>query len=571
MNDHLLAALVALPLVSAALVLCIPRGLVGLVRPVAALATLAELVLAGRLLDGDFTRGRPGFAESYGWIYDAGISFSMAVDGISLPLVLLTVVVTPIALFAAFPEREDRAKAWVAGMLVLQSALVGAFVARDVFFFYVCWELVLLPLYLFVGVWGSGGKSLTANKFFLYTLAGSLLMLIAILYAGGSYAALSPRPSYLLADLERLVLPLPAQAVCFGAFALAFAIKMPMFPLHSWSPETYRDAPVGAAVMASALLAKLGSYGLIRFAVPLFPLGAQYVGPSIAVLAVIGILYGALAAWRQTDARMMLAYSSMSHMGFVALGVFALTPVALAGSVFQMVSHGIVSAGLFLVVAAVESRTGTREIPALSGLAGSAPRLATVFVMLALAAVAIPTTAGFVGETMILSGVFASAEQLGFGSFGRYFASAAALGVVLGAIYVLHLVQRWIWGETDARTASVTDLGRAELLALVPLVLLAFGLGLAPRLLLSRIEPAAQQAIVALDMRWGASRNTQETYVVPPTRTEAEGEPAAEAEAPAARPGAAGAADAAGHAGHADHGDHAGHGHHAVRPGGATP
>lgn len=537
MSQHLLAALVAFPLVAALLVLCIPRGLVGLVRPVAGFATLVELVLSYRLLDGDYERGRAGFTESYGFLWDAGISLSMAVDGLALPLVLLTVVITPIALLASFPAEAERAKPWAAGLLVMESALIGAFVARDLFFFYVCWELVLLPLYLFVAVWGGGGKAITANKFFLYTLAGSMLMLVAVLYAGANYAAHSPHPSFLVSDLERLVMPLSEQAMCFAAFAIAFAIKMPLFPLHSWSPDTYRDAPLGAAIMASAVLAKLGSYGLVRFAMPLFPLGSQYLGPTIAVLAVVGILYGALAAWRQNDARVLIAYSSMSHMGFVVLGLFAMTPVGLSGSMLQMVSHGVTTAALFLVVAAVEARSGTREISAFGGLATPTPKLATAFVMVALAAVAIPTTSGFVGETMILSGAFGSTEQVGFGSYGRTFAATAALGVVFGAIYMLGLVQKAIWGETNERTEDATDLGRGEVLAIAPLLLLAFGLGLAPAVLLDRIVPAAQQAIVAFDMRWGASRDAEDTYVIAPATDEEEtpGE-AADSAAPSADP-----------------------------------
>lgn len=575
MNEHLLATLVALPLVAALLVLCVPRGLVGLVRPIAGFATLVDLVLAYRLLDGNYERGRAPFSESYGWIWDAGISLSMAVDGLSLPLVLLTVVITPIALLATFPTQVERAKPWAAGMLVLESALIGAFVARDLFFFYVCWELVLLPLYLFIGVWGSGGKSLTANKFFLYTFAGSVLMLVAVLYAGVTYASHSPHPSFLASDLERLVMPLSAQAFCFAAFALAFGIKMPLFPLHSWSPDTYRDAPLGAGIMAAAVLAKLGSYGLVRFAMPIFPLGSQYVGPSIAVLAVAGILYGALAAWRQNDARALIAYSSMSHMGFIVLGLFAMTPVALAGSVLQMVSHGLTTAGLFLVVAAVESRSGTREIAGFGGLATPTPKLATAFVMVALAAVAIPMTSGFVGETMILSGTFASSEQVGFGSYGRYFAATGALGVVLGAIYILALVQKAIWGETNERTKEATDLGRGEVLAVAPLIVLTFALGLAPSFLLDRIMPAAQQAILSFDMRWGASREAEESYVVAPAPAEgaaaAQGDDADPPARPTVRLPRAPGGD--GHEGHGHGpGGHEGHGAAPADPhGGHTP
>lgn len=517
MKTHLLAFLVAAPLLAALAIAFIPRRLIALVKPFAAIVAVVELGLsAWYLLGATFEAARPAFAETYGWVWDTGISLSFAVDGLGMPLVLLATFVTPVALLVGFPEKRSRLKGWAMGILVMEAGLVLAFVARDLVCFYVGWELVLLPLYLFVVVWGGRATTPTANRFFLLTLAGSLLMLLAIVYTGTQYAALSPRPSFLIEDLERLTLPLSQQAICFAAFAIAFAIKMPMFPLHSWSPETYRDAPIGAVLMASAVMAKLGSYGFVRFAMPLFPLGAQYMGPSLAVLAVVSILYGAFIAMRQDDARVMLAYSSMSHMGFVALGIFSLTPIGLSGSVFQMVSHGITTAGLFLVVDVLERRTGTRSMRELAGLAGIAPRFATLFVMIGLAAVAIPTTSGFVGETMILSGVFGSSAQAGFGAFGRYFAMSAALGVVFGAIYILSFLQKVVWGETNEKTAAFADLSRGETASLAPFAVLAFVLGLAPKFLLGAIDPAAQQSMLAFDMRWGASRGIEQTQVTPP-------------------------------------------------------
>lgn len=546
MRTHLLAFLIAMPLIVSVLIAIMPRGLVALVKPLSVFVALLELATGGYyLLSSEFVGGRPALAETYGWVWDTGLSLAFEVDGLSMPLVLLAIAITPVALVAGFPEKRSRLKGWAIGIFVMEAGLVTAFVARDLLVFYVGWELVLLPLYLFVVVWGGRATTLTANRFFLYTLAGSLLMLVAIVYTGGQYAALSPRPSFLLSDLERLSMPLMPQALCFGAFAIAFAIKMPLFPMHAWSPETYRDAPIGAVIMASAVMAKLGSYGFLRFAATLYPLGAQYVGPTLAVLAVVGIIYGALIAMRQDDARVMLAYSSMSHMGFIALGIFSLTPVGLSGSVFQMVSHGISTAGLFLVVDAIERRTGTRSIAELAGLANVAPRLATTFVLIALAAVAIPTTSGFVGETMILSGSFGSSAQAGFGAFGRFFAMTAALGVVFGAMYVLSLVQKVVWGETNDRTKGVADLDRGELTLLVPFVVLAFGLGVAPKFLLDVVDPAAAQATMSFDMRWGAARSVEVTEVAAPAAPA----PAPDDEAaPPAAPPTAPAGEEAGHA-----------------------
>lgn len=529
MNQHLLALLVALPLVAAIVAASIPSRLAALVRPFAALVLLAEFGLSLKLLGLTYLPDRPALVETHGWLWDAGISATLAVDGISMPLVLLTTFITPIALFSSFPTQVLRAKPWTAGILLMQAALVGAFLARDLVLFYVFWELVLLPLYLFVSVWGNGGKSFTANKFFLYTLAGSLLMLVAIVYAGVQFAAHSAHPSFLVDDLTRLIMPLPVQALCFAAFATAFLIKMPIFPMHSWSPDTYRDAPLGAVIIASAVMAKLGCYGLLRFAMPMFPLGSQYLGPSIAVLAVVSILYGALAAMRQNDMRVMLAYSSMSHMGFIVFGLFAMTPIAHSGSVLQMVSHGFTIAGMFLVVAILEARTGTRGIDSIAGVASVAPRFATVFVMLSLAAVAIPTTSGFVGETMILSGGLASRAQIGFGEHAPTFAAAASIGIILGAVYILSLVQRAIWGTANERVRGIADLTRGELALTVPLVLGTFILGLAPSLVLERVQPVVTQDLYAFDMRWNAARaSTSVQVVAPPERREAAeaGEPA---------------------------------------------
>lgn len=537
MTQHLLLSLLGWPFAIALLVAFLPRALRPAAKPIAVLASLAELALASTLLRADYVLDRPAFEERYGWIGDAGVTLALAVDGLSMPLVLLTALITPVALLASFPEDRTQAKVWASGILVMEGALIGGFLARDLVAFYVCWELVLLPLYLFVATMGGGAKALTSNRFFLYTLFGSVVMLLAVLYAGTAYAALSPRPSYLVSDLERLVLPFDAQLACFLAFLLAFAIKIPMLPLHSWSPETYRDAPTGAAILASSVMAKLGSYGLLRFAMPLFPLGSQFAGATLAVLAVVTILYGAFAAMRQDDLKTLIAYSSMSHMGFVVLGTFAMTEVALGGAVFQMVSHGITTAAFFLVVDAVERRTGSRSIRALSGIASRSPGLARLAVFAALTAVAVPTTSGFVGETMILSGAFASSDMVGFGKFGPSFASIAALGVVFGAVYVLAMVRRAFFGEPNALvTERVTDeVSRFERIAIGGLVALSFGLGIAPNILLEPILPAARQYVAAFDMRWHASRDTTEALVIAPRAPEPARAPAAPEAGEAAR------------------------------------
>lgn len=545
MSDHLLHLLVGLPLLAAFLVFFTPRQWVGSIRLLSTLAMVAELLLSLLLLRGDYAGGDFVFTERHFWVWDLGISFDFGVDGISLGLVLLTTLICPIALQVSFTHVDTKLKEWAAAFLLLEAGLVGAFVARDLFVFYVCYELVLLPMYLFVGMWGSGNRSFTTNKFFLYTLVGSFVMFVALLYLGTTYAGLAERPSFLVSDLARLALPWDAQMWVALAFLLGFAIKMPLFPLHTWSPETYRDAPTGATIALAAVLAKLGSYGILRFVIPVVPVGLQLVGPSLAVLAVIGILYGAYAAWAQSDLKTLIAYSSLSHMGFVGLGLFALTASSLTGSVLQMVNHGITTAALFALVAMLEKRKGTHALSAFGGLAKPAPALATAIVLFAMSSIAVPGTNGFAGEFLILSGTFLQrGSALGLGYYGPFFAAAAGLGVIFGAVYMLDAVKAVVWGPTDESNATFRDLGTRDRVLLAPLVVLVFALGVYPSMLTDRIAPAVDRVLATTTSGFEIGRTVTRPTLTAPTATadaEGAGEEAAAPTAPTVAPNPPGA------------------------------
>lgn len=542
MSGTTLDLLLALPVLGAFIVLFAPRQWATGIRRFAVLVTLAELALATALLDGDYASGRFAATSSHGYVWSLGIGLRLGADGTSAALVLLTALITPIALATSWSSVTTKVKEHAVCFLLLEAGLVGAFLATDLFVFYVCWELVLVPLYLLIGIWGSGERAVSSTKFFLYTLAGSFVMLIAILYVGSTYAGLARHPSFAYEDLRALVLPFRAQVALFAAFTLAFAIKMPLFPLHTWSPETYRDAPTSVAMMASAVVAKLGAYGILRWSVGLFPYGSQFLGPTCALLAIVGILYAAFAAWGQRDLKTLLAYASMSHMGYVALGIWSMTPQGQTGAVVQMLSHGITSAGLFLLAGTIESRTGTREIGVVSGFAKDRPHLALLFVLVALSGAGVPATSGFVGEFLVLSGTFASNEAFGFGQFGRTFAASAALAMIFGAIYILRVLRKVLFGPARPEDEGKPDLTVRELVCLSPLAVLIIALGVFPGYVIDRVSPALSAELRTVQPRFETAKRATVPYIsnpelarTPPPRAEAapdEAEGPTDAEAP---------------------------------------
>jgi len=445
------------------------------------------------------------FVEDVTWIESFGIHYKLGLDGISLWLVILTTLLTPLALDASWNSVNTKVKEFALSFLLLEVGMLGAFVALDLFLFYVFWELMLVPMYLIIGIWGGKDRVYAAVKFFIYTMVGSLLMLVAILYVVVSFRDAPENAAHVMTfDLQSisfLTLPREQQIVLFFAFAVAFAIKVPMFPFHTWLPDAHVQAPTGGSVILAAVLLKLGGYGFIRFAMPLFPWASQLVAPTLAVFAVIGIIYGAYCAWVQRDVKKLVAYSSVSHLGFVMLGLFAATRGSVSGAILQMISHGISTGALFILVGVIYDRRHTRDLADFGGLAKVMPVYATLFVIVAMSSVGLPGTNGFVGEFMVLSGTFVSRN---LGLWPKTFTLFAATGVILAAIYMLHAVLKTFWGPLDnEKNQDLEDLSGRERWILAPLIALVFWIGLVPGFFLSPMEASVQDFLVQWGVRAG--------------------------------------------------------------------
>jgi NADH-quinone oxidoreductase subunit M len=478
MTPHLLTLLCGLPLVGVLGVSFMPRQQEGFIKGFTVLVMLATFALSFGLLQGDYTTAAYQFTERKVLLPAYGITYSVGVDGISLWLILLTTFITPLATYASWTSIDKQIKQYAICFLLLETAMLGAFVALDLFLFYVFWELMLVPMLLIIGIWGGADRVYAAVKFFLFTMVGSVLMLVAILYTVAQYKAQTGNYSFELSELKLLLLPVQAQVWLFAAFALAFAIKVPMFPLHTWLPDAHVQAPTGGSVILAAVMLKMGTYGFIRFAMPLFPSGSHRLGSTLALLAVIGIVYGAYCAWRQEDVKKLVAYSSVSHLGFVMLGIYSLTSHGVAGAILQMINHGISTGALFLLVGVIYERRHTRHLDEFGGLAKVMPAYTVAFVIVTMSSVGLPTTNGFVGEFMILAGAFMS-EHLG--QHGPVLALVAATGVILAAVYMLHAVLKMFWGPLqNPANEGLTDLTGRERLVLAPLIVLIFYIGLFP-------------------------------------------------------------------------------------------
>jgi NADH-quinone oxidoreductase subunit M len=486
----ILSSLVALPLVGALLLLCIRGGdeQDGLAKRVALIVSL--LVFAETLLM--WWHFNPGtsdfqFLERHDWIPDFGISYAVGVDGISMLLVVLTGVLTPIALLSSWESVHKKARAFCICVLLLESAMLGVFVSMDLFLFYVFWDAMLIPMYFLIGIWGYDRRVYAAIKFLIYTMAGSVLMLLAIIGLAVLNHTVTGRYSFDLLTLYELQVPSNLQFWFFLAFALAFAIKVPLFPFHTWLPDAHVEAPTAGSVILAGVLLKMGTYGLIRFAFPLFPMAATFFAPYLAFLAVVGIIYGALVAMVQPDLKKLVAYSSVSHLGFVVLGISALNVNGVQGAVYQMLSHGVSTGGLFLLVGMLSDRRHTRLISEFGGLKSVMPRLVAVFLIVTLSSIGLPGLNGFVGEFLILLGAFRADPRM---------AVAAASGVILSAVYMLWMFQRVNYGAvTNEKNASLPDLQPREWAAVVPIVALAILMGVLPNLFLRPIEPSVERML----------------------------------------------------------------------------
>ncbi|HVH28982.1 MAG TPA: NADH-quinone oxidoreductase subunit M [Vicinamibacterales bacterium] len=490
MNFPILTSLIALPVVGALALLFVkdePQNerVIRAITLAASVLVFVETLLLWALFNpasADFQ-----FVERYGWIPSFGISYFVGVDGISLFLLVLTGFLTPLAFLSSWRSVHRHLRAFAVFVLLLESAMMGVFVALDLFLFYVFWDAMLVPMYFLIGIWGYDRRVYAAVKFMLYTMGGSVLMLLAILGLAYLHSVGTGRYTFDLIELYALQVPANLQFWFFLAFALSFAIKVPLFPFHTWLPDAHVEAPTAGSVLLAGVLLKMGTYGLVRFAFPLFPLAATFFAPYLAALAVVGIVYGALVAMVQPDMKKLVAYSSVSHLGFVVLGIAALNLQGVQGAVYQMISHGVSTGGLFLIVGMLSDRRHTRLIAEYGGLKSVVPRLVAVFFIITLSSIGLPGLNGFVGEFLILLGAFRWDPRL---------AAFAATGIVFSAVYMLWMFQRVNYGPvTNDKNSTLDDLDRREWIVVGSIVIVAVLMGVLPNLFLRPIEPSAARVV----------------------------------------------------------------------------
>ena len=427
------------------------------------------------------------FVERHAWMPAFGVQYLVGVDGISLFLIVLTGFLTPLALLSSWDSVHKNVKMFSFFLLALESSMLGVFVAIDLFLFYMFWDFVLIPMYFLIGIWGYERRVYAAVKFILYTMAGSVLMLVAIIGLAAAHATATGTPSFNLLDLQNLTLSWPMEKWFFLAFAVAFLIKVPLFPFHTWLPDAHVEAPTAGSVILAGVMLKMGTYGLLRFAFPLFPSAAMVYAPWIAGFAVIGIIYGALVAMVQPDMKKLVAYSSVSHLGFVVLGLCAMNVQGLQGAIYQMLNHGVSTGGLFMLVGMLSDRRHTRLISEFGGLKAVMPRFVAAFLLVTLSSIALPGLNGFVGEFLILLGGFLWSPK---------FAAFAASGVILSAVYMLWMFQRVNYGEiTNPKNRTLPDLSPREWAVMVPTIAMAIVMGVLPGVFLRPMEPAVKRTV----------------------------------------------------------------------------
>ena len=489
-----LTFLLFFPLVAAALVALVPRGaerqVTGWATVAAAIELLASLPLWTQVLPG---AAGFQFEEKVAWLPAIGASYHLGVDGISALLALLTTVITFIAVLGAWSSVEKRSREFYALLLALEAGMLGTFFCLDLLLFYVFWEAMLIPMYLLIGVWGGQRRVYAAVKFFLYTMAGSVLMLVAILSLYYLQKEFSGVPSFDLMAFYAMPM-LPGQQLWyFLAFAFAFAIKVPMWPVHTWLPDAHVEAPTAGSVILAAVLLKMGGYGFLRFAMPMFPNALAVCAPWIAWISIVGIVYGAVVAMVQPDLKKLVAYSSVSHMGFCMLGLMALNAQGFAGAMMTMLGHGVSTGALFLLVGVIYERRHTRAIADFGGLWKVMPVFSVIFLVVTLSSIGLPGTNGFVGEFLVLLGAFTKRFS---------WAAAAATGVILSACYMLWMFQRVVFGPiTHEENRGLADLTLRERLVFAPLLVLIFWMGVAPQPFLDRMQPALDQTLAITQFR----------------------------------------------------------------------
>ena len=474
MTPGLLSAVVFTPALGAVALLLLPRRHASLLRGfglgTAVLTFVLSLPLYVRF---DSAAADYQFEEVAPWMPTLGVGYHLGIDGISLLLVLLTTLLTPIALASAWDAVVERVKEFLAVMLLLETAMIGVFVSLDLFLFFVFWEVMLIPMYAVIGIWGGSQRIYAAIKFVLYTMTGSALMLVAILALYYQHGAATGVYTFDLPVLARWVVPTGlAQTLMFLAFALAFAIKVPLFPFHTWLPDAHVEAPTAGSIILAGILLKMGTYGFLRFCLPLFPDASLDYGPLVFAMAVVGVIYGACVSTVQPDLKKLVAYSSVSHLGFVMLGIFALNTQGLTGAIIQMINHGLSTGALFLMVGIIYERRHTRLISEFGGLWQVIPAFSALFLLVSLSSLGLPGLNGFVGEFLILVGVFQVSQPL---------AAVATAGIILAAVYMLWMYQRVIFGPlVHEENRRLADLRLREWAVVIPLVLFIVWIGVYP-------------------------------------------------------------------------------------------
>jgi NADH-quinone oxidoreductase subunit M len=478
----ILSTVIFLPIIGAVIISLIRRQNTATIKWFALIVSTITFILSIPLFT-NFDKSTPKmqFLETYEWIPSWGIYYALGIDGISILFVLLSTLLTILCITVSWQSITDKVKEFYAALLLIEGAMIGVFCSLDIFLFYIFWEAMLIPMYLLIGIWGGPNRIYAAIKFFLYTLVGSVLMLVGIIvlyfHSGNTFNILK---------MMTMNYPFHLQLLLFWAFFAAFAVKVPMWPVHTWLPDAHTEAPTAGSVILAGILIKMGAYGFLRFSMPLFPEATKAMAPVMMILSVIAIIYGGLICLAQTDLKRLIAYSSVSHMGFVTLGLFALNTQGLQGGILQMINHGIVTGALFLLVGMVYDRTHTRQIADYGGVATVLPVYAAFFMIFTLASIGLPGTNGFIGEFLIILGGFTSSKILGV---------LAATGIIIGAAYMLWLYQRVFFEKTNPKVEGNPDVNLREIITVLPLIILVLWIGVYPNTFLSFMDVSVQNLL----------------------------------------------------------------------------
>lgn len=486
LSYQILSTVIFLPVAGAALIFVMKRSREAMIKWTALAISLITFILSLPLFTCfDKTTAKMQFVEKVQWAPSWGLTYALGVDGISVLFVLLSTLLTILCVTVSWNSIKEKSKEFFAALLLIEGSMIGVFCSLDLFLFYIFWEAMLIPMFLLIGVWGGPNRVYAAIKFFLFTLVGSVLMLVGIIVL-----YLNSGNSFDILDMMSRNYPYHMQLMLFWAFFAAFAVKVPMFPVHTWLPDAHTEAPTAGSVILAGILIKMGAYGFLRFSMPILPEATRAMAPAMMVLSVVAIIYGGVICMGQTDLKRLIAYSSVSHMGFVTLGLFALNTQGLQGGILQMVNHGVITGAMFLCVGMVYERTHTRRIADYGGAASLFPVFSAFFMVFTLASIGLPGTNGFVGEFLIILGGFTASKPLGV---------FAATGVIIGAAYMLMLYQKVFFMEANPGIKGHSDLGAREIATLSPLLALVFWIGFYPNTFLGFMDVSVQNLIARVN------------------------------------------------------------------------